>query len=48
MGMAKRVDAKARQEIEVTLALDVEKVDALTPRESHRIAGIGIEEILLL
>ena len=47
MRMTQRVDAQPGQEIEIALALDVKDVHALAARNGQRIAGIGVQQILL-
>ncbi len=47
MRMTQRIDAQPGEEIEIALALDAIDVYTLAPRNGQRIAGIGVQQILL-
>ncbi len=47
MRVTQRIDAQPGKEVEIALALDVINVHALAARDGQRIAGIGVQQILL-
>ena len=48
MRVAERVDADARDEVEIALARWIEDVAAFAALEHQRIAGVGLEQVLAL
>jgi hypothetical protein len=48
MGVAKGVHPQTRQEVEVALAVYIEKINALAARESQWVTGISVQQVSLL
>ena len=46
MGVAQRVDADARDEVEVACAVDVVNIAALSPMRDQRIAAIVLQQVV--